>query len=70
MVRYEKVGIDLGLTKFAVLSDGKIIKNPRHLKRHEGTLALLQKRLSKKNRGSKNRKKAKLKVARLHEKVS
>ncbi|MBI3412884.1 MAG: transposase, partial [Candidatus Aenigmarchaeota archaeon] len=66
----EKVGIDLGLMKFAVLSDGKIITNPRHLKRHEGTLALLQKRLSKKNRGSKNRKKAKLKVARLHEKIS
>jgi len=66
----EKVGIDLGLIKFATLSDGKVIKNPRHLKQHEVTLTRLQRRLSKKKRGSKNRKKARLKVARLHEKVS
>ena len=37
----EKIGIDLGLTKFAVLSDGKVIKNPRHLKQHEEELARL-----------------------------
>jgi len=66
----EKVGIDLGLMKFAVLSNGKVIKNPRHLKQHEEKLAQLQRLLSNKKRGSKNRKKAKLKIARLHEKVS
>jgi len=66
----EKVGIDLGLMNFAVLSDGVVIKNPRHLRQHEETLAKLQRRLSKKKKGSKNRKRVKLKVARLHEKVS
>lgn len=66
----EQVGIDLGLMKFAVLSNKKVIKNPRHLKQHEEKLAQLQRRLSTKKKGSKNRKRAKLKIARLHEKVS
>ncbi|MBI3413377.1 MAG: IS200/IS605 family element transposase accessory protein TnpB, partial [Candidatus Aenigmarchaeota archaeon] len=66
----EKVGIDLGLMKFAVLSDGKIITNPRHLKYHEEKLTHLQIQLSRKKKGGCNRQKAKLKVARLHEKVS
>ncbi len=66
----EQVGIDLGLMKFAVLSDGVIIMNPKHLRPHEETLAQLQKQLSKKKIGSKNRKKTKLRVARLHEKIS
>jgi len=66
----EQVGIDLGLTKFAVLSNKEVIKNPRHLKMHEERLALLQQRLSKKTKGSKNRKRAKHKVALLHETVS
>ena len=66
----EQVGMDLGLIKFAVLSDGKIVKNPRHLKQHEEKLAQLQKQLSNKKRDSKNRRRAKLRVARLHEKVS
>ena len=65
----EYVGIDLGLTKFAVLSNKEVIKNPRHLKQYEDRLALLQQRLSKK-KGSKNRKRAKHKVALLHEKVA
>jgi len=65
-----RVGIDLGLKDFAVFSDETIIKNPRHLKKHEEKLARLQKRLSRNKKKSKNRKKAKLKVARLHEKVS
>ncbi len=66
----EQIGIDLGLTKFAVLSNGTVIENPRHLKQHEEHLSQLQKGLSKKKKGSNNRKKAKLKVARIHEKVS
>jgi len=66
----EQVGIDLGLMKFATLSNRKVIKNPRHLKKYEEKLAQLQRKLSKKKRRSKNRKKAKHKVALLHEKVS
>ncbi|MEW6528849.1 MAG: transposase [Candidatus Micrarchaeota archaeon] len=43
----EKIGIDLGLQNFATLSDGTVIKNPKHLKKHEDKLAKLQKKLSK-----------------------
>jgi len=62
-----KVGMDLGLKSFATFSDGRIIKNPRYLKKHEEKLALLQRVLSKKKKGGKNRQKAKLKVARAYE---
>ena len=65
-----KVGIDVGLKTFAVLSNGKKIANPKHLGRSEKRLAKLQKDLSRKVRDSKNRAKARLKVARLHEKIS
>ena len=64
-----RVGIDLGLTNFAVLSDGTTIKNPRHLKIYEERLAKKQISLSKKTKGSGKRKVAKKKVAILHEKV-
>jgi putative transposase len=65
-----QIGIDLGLINFATLSDGTVIKNPRHLKRHEEKLAWAQRHLSRKKKGSKNRRKAKLKVAMVHEKIS
>jgi putative transposase len=65
-----KVGLDLGLTNFAALSDGTIIKNPHHLKKWEKKLAAAQRQLSTKKKGSKNRLRAKLKVARRYEKVA
>lgn len=65
-----KVGIDVGLKTFAILSNGKEIANPKHLRKSEKRLAKLQKDLSRKVKGSKNRAKARLKVARLHEKIS
>jgi putative transposase len=65
----DEVGIDLGLTTFAVLSDGTVIDNPRILRRAERKLAKLQKGLSRKQKGSKNRAKARFKVARQHAKV-
>ncbi|MEW6329109.1 MAG: RNA-guided endonuclease TnpB family protein [Candidatus Micrarchaeota archaeon] len=68
--RGERVGIDLGLTNFAALSNAKVIGNPRHFRKHEEHLASLQKRLSRCKKGSRNRKKAKLKVAVEHEKIS
>ncbi len=65
-----RVGIDLGLQTLATLSDETIIKNPRHLKKHEEKLAKLQRLLSMAKRGSKNRRKAKRKVALAYEKVA
>jgi len=64
------VGIDLGLTHFAVLSDGRKITSPRFLRRAEKKLRRKQRDLSRKQAGSKNRDKARVKVARAHAKVA
>lgn len=61
-----KVGIDLGLSHFAALSTGEKVAAPKAFRRNEIKLAKLQKRLAKKIKGSKNRAKAKLKVAKAH----
>lgn len=63
------VGVDVGLENFATLSTNEIIENPRFLKMSEKRLTRLQRRFSKKKKGSMNRKKAKTKVARCHLKV-
>ena len=65
-----KVGIDLGLSHFAILSTGEKIAAPNTFRKNEEKLAKLQRRLAKKTKGSSNRKKAKLKVARLHAKIA
>ena len=65
-----KIGIDVGLKTFAVLSNRKEIENPKYLRKSEKRLAKLQKDLSRKVKGSSNRSKARLKVARLHEKIT
>ena len=65
-----KVGIDLGLTHFAILSTGEKIAAPNTFRKNEEKLAKLQRRLAKKTKGSANRKKAKLKVAKLHAKIA
>ena len=64
------IGIDLGLTDFAITSDGIKYANPRYLKKSLNKLAMEQRKLSKKKKGSKNRNKQRIKVARLHEKIS
>lgn len=64
------VGIDLGLTHFAVLSTGEKIASPKHFRNNEKKLAKLQRRLAKKQKGSANRAKAKLKVAKLHARIA
>ena len=64
------VGIDLGLKSFAVLSDGREIEPPKHLRKAERRLKRLQRRLSRKKGGSANRRKAAALVARQHEKVA
>lgn len=65
-----KVGIDLGLTQFAILSTGEKVSAPNTFRKHEARLARLQHRLAKKTLGSNRRKKARLKVARLHAKIA
>jgi putative transposase len=64
------IGIDLGLTHFAVLSDGRKIASPRFLRRAEKKLKHAQRVLSRKREGSKNREKARIKVARAHVRVA
>jgi len=66
----EKIGIDVGLENFATLSNGEVIANPRHLIQSEHRLKLLQRRLSRKVKGSANRRKARFKLAKQHLKVS
>ena len=64
------VGIDLGLTHFAVLSDGRKVASPRFLRRAEKKLRRAQQALCRKQRGSQNRDKARVKVARAHARVA
>ncbi|EJX4187822.1 RNA-guided endonuclease InsQ/TnpB family protein [Salmonella enterica] len=64
------VGIDVGLTDLFVTDTGFKTGNPRHTAKYAKRLALLQRRLSKKKKGSKNRAKARLKVARIHAKIA
>ena len=64
------VGIDLGIKDFATLSTGKKIKNNKYLKKSERRLKVLHRRLSKKHKGSKNRKKAKFNLAKLYNKIT
>ncbi|MFB7607017.1 RNA-guided endonuclease InsQ/TnpB family protein [Streptomyces gardneri] len=64
------VGIDLGLGHFAVLSDGTKIDAPRFLRRAEKKLKKAQRDLSRKAKGSNNRDKARVKVARAHVRVA
>jgi putative transposase len=63
------VGVDLGVTEFAVTSDGETIANPRCLERKARNLARYQRRMARCREGSANRAKAAAKVARAHRKV-
>jgi putative transposase len=64
------IGIDLGIKDFAITSNGEKFENPKNLRKHLEKLQKLQKRASKKQKGSENKRKANLKVALLHEKIS
>ena len=64
------IGIDLGLEHFAVLSDGRKIASPRFLRRAEKKLWRAQRALSRKQKGSRNRDKARVTVARAHARVA
>ena len=66
----QAVGVDLGIKTFATLSNGVEIENPKHLKRSLEKLKALQRKVSKKQMGSSNRKKAVKRLAVLHERVA
>jgi len=62
----QSIGVDVGLTTFATLSNGEKIENPRHLKAAEKKLTKRQRQLSRKRKGSANRLRARQRVARTH----
>src|SRR5215472_6708814 len=63
------VGIDLGIKHLATLSDGEVISNPRHLKRRMKKMKRLQRVVSRRHKGGKNRKKAVRNLAKLHRQI-
>ena len=65
-----QAGVDLNLRDYAVLSTGEKIEHPGWLKNSEQQLKRLQRRVSRKQKGSRNRDKLRIRVARLHEKIS
>ena len=64
------VSLDVGIKDLVITSDGAKYANHKYLSKSEKKLAKLQRRLSRKSKGSRNRDKARLKVARLHEKIA
>ncbi|VEP14690.1 transposase (fragment) [Hyella patelloides LEGE 07179] len=64
------IGIDLGLSHFVITSDGSKFDNPRWIKKHERNLKIKQQQLSRKQKGSNNKNKSRLKVARIHNKIA
>lgn len=64
------VGIDVGLHSFATLSNGKQIENPRFFRQEENALAKTQRKLSKTEKGTPERKKRRKVVARVHERIA
>ncbi len=66
----EVEGLDVGIKKFLVCSDEREFDNPKFLRRSEKKLKRLQRRHSKKKKGSRNRKKSIIKLARQHTKIT
>lgn len=66
----KSIGLDLGLKEFVITSDGVKIENPKYLAKAMKRLKFLQKSLSRKQKNSSNRNKTRIKVARLHGKIS
>lgn len=66
----EQVGIDLGVKDFVITSDGEVFENKHFFKKNEKQLKKLQRQLSKKVKGSNNRKKAQVRIAKLFERIT
>ena len=65
-----QIGIDLGIKEFCITSDGEMVENPKYLRKSEKKLRKLQKDLSRCQKGSKNRNKCRIRVAKQHEKFT
>lgn len=65
-----QIGIDLGLKEFAITSNGEMIANPQYLRKTEKKIQKLQRNLSRCQKGSKNREKARIKLAKAYEKIT
>ena len=66
----EHVGIDLGVKDFVITSDGEVFENKHFFKKQEKKIAKLQRRLSKKQKGSNNRNKQRVKIAKEFERLT
>jgi len=66
----QSIGVDLGLKEFVILSTGETVGNPKFFHKDEKKLAQAQRRHAKKRKGSKNRAKARVKVAKIHARVA
>lgn len=64
------LGFDFGLKHFLTLSDGRVFDSPEYFKKMLDKLVLEQRKLSKKQKGSKNKEKQRKKVAKIHQKIS
>ena len=64
------IGVDMGINHYAITSDGTKHGNPKYYRKYEVKLAKRQKQLSRKQKGSSNRNKARIKVAKVHEKIT
>lgn len=65
-----EIGIDLGIKKFAITSDGEMVENPKYIRKSEKRLKKLQKDLSRCQKVSNNREKCRIKVTKQHEKIA
>lgn len=65
-----KIGLDLGIKDFCITSDGKTYENLKTIRKHEKKLSKLQRQLSHKQKGSKNFNKARIKLAKCHERIA
>ena len=66
----KQVGIDLGVKDFVITSDGEVFENKHFFKKEEKQMKKLQRQLSKKVKGSNNRKKAQVRIAKLFERIT
>ena len=66
----ENIGIDLGIKDFAITSDGQKFENPKFLAKSEKKIVKLQRQLSRKSKGSKNRNKVRIRLAKAWEKLA
>ena len=74
LIKFEQtnkhVGIDLGVKDFVITSDGEVFENKHFFKKQEDKIAKLQRQLSKKQKGSNNRNKQRIKIAKVFERLT